>query len=382
MPPTKKTLGWRELRLGIFVAAAIVGLIVLLLNASGDFSLFSSKLKLRARFPSAEGIRPGSEVRLAGTRVGKVNTVQILDPTETVNTPNKVELQLLVDQKIDGRDARERIRTDSIAQLASPSLLGSDKIINVSPGTPLGQPIGDNALLQTTASGGFDALVSSGSDLSQQLNQLSKQFTDIATRINQGQGTLGRFVNDEAFYNSLNATVRETQDLLRQIRTGQGSAGKLVNDPALYNNLNNLTTQLQAISDDLRKGRGTAGKLLTDEQLYNDLRATTTKLNRSIDEVQVLITDVRQGRGTLGKLATDDAIYNDARTAISRFNTTAERIDTLVAGIQRGEGTAGKLVTDEQLYNNVNQLSSESVKLLYDFRQNPKKYLSIKLSLF
>jgi phospholipid/cholesterol/gamma-HCH transport system substrate-binding protein len=57
-------------------------------------------------------------------------------------------------------------------------------------------------------------------------------------------------------------------------------------------------------------------------------------------------------------------------------------VDNIVAGIQRGEGTAGKLVHDDQLYNNVNQLSSETVKLLYDFRQNPKKYLTVRFSIF
>ena len=78
----------------------------------------------------------------------------------------------------------------------------------------------------------------------------------------------------------------------------------------------------------------------------------------------------------------DEQIYNDARAAIARFNTAAERIDNVVAAAQRGEGTVGKLLTDETLYSNVNQLSSESVKLLYDFRQNPKKYLTIKFQLF
>jgi len=94
------------------------------------------------------------------------------------------------------------------------------------------------------------------------------------------------------------------------------------------------------------------------------------------------VADLNAGRGTAGKLLKDEQLYNDARAAIARFNTAAERIDNVVAGAQRGEGTVGKLLTDEALYSNVNQLSSEGVKLMYDFRQNPKKYLTIKFQLF
>src|SRR5262249_6641436 len=33
-------------------------------------------------------------------------------------------------------------------------------------------------------------------------------------------------------------------------------------------------------------------------------------------------------------------------------------------------------------YNSINDVSAEMVKLLYDFRQAPKKYLTVKVSLF
>ncbi len=95
-----------------------------------------------------------------------------------------------------------------------------------------------------------------------------------------------------------------------------------------------------------------------------------------------MVADINAGRGTFGKLLKDEQIYNDARIAIAKVNTTAERIDSLVAAAQRGEGTVGKLLTDDTLYSNVNQLSSEGVKMIYDFRQNPKKYLTIKFELF
>jgi phospholipid/cholesterol/gamma-HCH transport system substrate-binding protein len=380
MPPAKKTIGMREVRVGLLVIIAIVVLILMILNASGDIS-FSRKLHLRAKFASADGLRPGAEVRLAGVRIGKVDEVRLLPATANPDEP-RVETTLSIDSKVNGRPVTELIRTDSKAQLTSPSLLGSDKVINIIPGSALGAAVPENHELPSAQSAGFDQLTANGNDLVQQLNKLSNQLTGITTKINEGQGTLGRFVNDEAFYDNLNRTVRETQDLVAQIRNGQGSAGKLVNDPALYNNLNDVTVQLKSIADDLHRGRGTAGRLLTDEALYNEARSAISRLNVAVDQISQVAADVRAGRGTAGKLLTDEALYNDARAAIARFNTTAERIDTVVAGIQRGEGSAGKLITDDQLYNNVNQLSAESVKLLYDFRQNPKKYLTIKFSIF
>jgi phospholipid/cholesterol/gamma-HCH transport system substrate-binding protein len=380
MPPAKQTIGLREVRVGLLIIISVVILILLVLNASGDIS-FSRKLHLKARFASADGLRPGAEVQLAGVRIGKVDDVRLLPVT---NNPDnyRVETTLSLDAKVNGHPITDLVRTDSKAQLTSPSLLGSDKVINLVPGTAAGQPISDGAELNSVQSAGFDQLTANGNDLVQQLNKLSQQLTDITDKINKGQGTLGRFVNDEAFYDNLNHTVREAQDLIGQIRTGQGSAGKFVNDPALYNNLNDVTVQLRAIADDLHRGRGTAGRLLTDEALYNEARSAISRLNNAVDQINQIAADIHAGRGTAGKLLTDEALYNDARSAIARFNTTAERIDNVVAGIQRGEGSAGKLLTDEALYNNVNDFAGNANKLLYDFRQNPKKYLTIKFSIF
>jgi phospholipid/cholesterol/gamma-HCH transport system substrate-binding protein len=381
MPPAKKRVGIREVRVGLLVVVAIGVLIFLILNASGDISPFSKKIHLRARFSSGDGLRRGSEVRLAGVRIGKVDDVRLLPPTE--NPREKVEATFSIDSEIDGRPATDLIRNNSTALLSSPSILGAEKVINVTPGTDLGLPVKDGDMIRTGDEGGtVQALTTSGTQLMDQLNALSKEFTEISAKINQGQGTIGQFVNNEAFYNNLNSTMRDVNELVRQIQSGRGSAGRFVNDPALYNNLTAVSQSLQGIADDLRAGRGTAGKLLTDDAIYNEARGAIARLNRSVDSIDLIVNDLRQGRGTAGKLLTDEAIYNDARAAIARFNTAAERIDNVVAGVQRGEGTAGKLLTDDQLYNNVNQLSAESVKLIYDFRQNPKKYLTIKFELF
>jgi phospholipid/cholesterol/gamma-HCH transport system substrate-binding protein len=381
MPRSNQSVGLNQLRVGIFVLISIIILVFLILNASGDINPFTRKLHLKARFVDANGLREGAEVRLAGVRVGKVDEITLLPPSDVPNAP-RVEALMLIDSTIDGRPATERIRTDSTAQQGSPSLLGNEMLINITPGTAVGQPVKDYATLPSSSSNTVNDFATSGTDLAQRLSKLSDEISSIVREVKEGKGTVGRLFSDEALYNNLNATIRETEDVMRQIRSGEGAAGKFLNDPAIYNNANEVTLQLRKIAEDLRAGRGSAGKLLTDDQLYNRINRTADRLDRSVEQINAMIVDVNAGRGTLGKLIKDEQIYNDARTAIARFNTTAERIDNMVSAAQRGEGTVGKLLTDDALYSNVNQLSSESVKLLYDFRQNPKKYLTIKFELF
>ena len=381
MPRSTKNVTLSQLRVGIFVLIAIGVLIFLILNASGDINPFSRKLHLKARFVDANGLREGSEVRLAGVRVGKVDKIILLEPSQVPNAP-RVEAQMVIDSSIDGRPASERIRSDSQAQQGSPSLLGNEMLINITPGSAMGAPVQDYAILPASSSNTVNDFATSGTDLAQRLSKLSDQISDLVQSVKKGEGTMGRLFSDEALYNNLNATIRETQDVMTAIRSGNGSAGRLINDPALYNNANDVIVQLKTIADDLRAGRGSAGKFLTDDELYVRINRTADRLDKSVDQINLLIADVNAGHGTLGKLIRDEQMYNDARAAIARFNTTAERVDTMVAAAQRGEGTVGKLLNDETLYTNVNQLSSEGVKMLYDFRQNPKKYLTIKFELF
>jgi phospholipid/cholesterol/gamma-HCH transport system substrate-binding protein len=381
MPRSNRSITLSQVRVGIFILLAIGILVFLVLNASGDINPFSKKLHLKARFGDANGLRDGSEVRLAGVRVGKVDKITLLPPSDVPNAP-RVEVLMTIDSAIDGRPANERIRSDSTAQQGSPSLLGNEMLINITPGSALGQPVQDYAVLPSSSSNTVNDFATSGTDLAQRLSKLSDEINGIVKDVKDGKGTVGRLFSDETLYNNLNATIRETEDVMRQVRSGQGSAGRFLNDPALYNNANEIALQLRAIGEDLRAGRGTAGRLLTDDELYNRINRTADKLDRSVNDINLMIADINAGRGTIGRLLKDEQIYNDARAAIARFNTTAERIDNMVSAAQRGEGTVGRLLTDDTLYTNVNQLSSEGVKLIYDFRQNPKKYLTIKFELF
>lgn len=401
MVQTKPSLTLSQLRVGIFVFVGLAVLAFLILNSTGDFNPFEQKLRLKARFAAADGLREGSEVQIAGVRIGKVESVALLPP----DSPEEalIEATMAVDAELNGRPVTERIRTDSTAQLIAVSVLANDKLINITPGTVKGDPVKEGHVLESRDAISINQLTKTGNELLQQINKLAVPANEILNKANQGEGTLGRIVNDESLYRNLDSTIAETrltvvrlQSMLDKVNNGQGTAGKLLNDPALYNSLNRTVAQLESISNDIKSGRGTAGKFVTDDALYNetraaiiDLRTSAAKFNTVIDDLKSITSDLTGGTGSAGKFLKDEQLYDNARDTLAKFNSTADKLDLILGDARAGRGTIGRLVTDETLYNNinqtasnVNQFSSETTKLIYDFRQNPKKYLRIKLSLF
>ncbi|HMM79375.1 MAG TPA: MlaD family protein [Pyrinomonadaceae bacterium] len=394
MPRTRQRIKFSELRVGIFVLVALLVLGYLVLNSSGDFNPFEKKFALKARFVSADGLHPAADVQLAGVSIGKVVDVKFL-PSDTPDG-NRIEATLSVSRQIQGQPIDEMIRTDSTAQLIATSVLGNEKMINITPGTEKGNSVSENFVLESSAAISMNQLTATGNDLLKQINKLAIPANEILNKANTGDGTLGKIVNDDDLYNNLDGAVAETKETMKRlqatidkINSGQGSAGKLVNDPKLYDSLAKTAASLEAISSDIRAGKGSAGKIVNDDALYNETRAAVADLRKITEDFRAITADLRAGKGTLGKLLTDDKMYEDTRTALDRFNSTAGRIDAILSDAQAGKGTLGKLITDETLYNSVNQTANnvatftgEGTQLLKDFRANPKKYLRIKLAIF
>ena len=408
MPKTNRNITFSQLRVGLFVLFGILVLGFLILNSSGDINPFTERLQLKARFVNADGLREGSEVQLAGINIGRVTAVRLLPPDNPEDT--KIEALMSIESILDGKPIKERIRSDSTAQLVATSVLANDKLINITPGTPEGSAVRSNHVLDSRSAISVNQLTQTGNDLLQQINKLAIPTSQILNKANQGEGTLGNMINNDSLYNNLDATLGEAklsmvkvQTIIDRVKNGDGTAGRLLNDPALYENLSKSVLSLEKITTDLQNGKGTAGKFLSDEKLYSEATATIKDVRDTLKDVQPAIKrlntisgsfeqiakELNEGKGTAGKFLKDEQLYADAKKAIASLNSVSEKVDVLLGDAQKGKGTFGKLITDETLYNNlnstmsnVNQLSNESTKLLYDFRQDPKKFLTIKFKLF
>ena len=94
-----------------------------------------------------------------------------------------------------------------------------------------------------------------------------------------------------------------------------------------------------------------------------------------LKKADLMMDRIEKGEGTLGKLSQDAALYEKSKNALESFATLANEIE-------EGKGTLGKLLKDPGLYNNLDQSTAEISKLLYDLRQDPKKYLTIRFRIF
>jgi phospholipid/cholesterol/gamma-HCH transport system substrate-binding protein len=377
--PQKPQIRLAQLRVGLLVTASVAVIILVIFWISDDSSPFTERTLLKSYFSGVQGLRVGAEVRLSGVGIGSVKELNFRNQIPATPTqPDYVEVVMEVSGELDGRPAVERIRSDSRAYLETAGVLG-DNVINITPGSLAGAPIKPGGVIEGVSKPSVGDILSTAQTAMGNLNAVSDDIKAVTGRIRAGAGTAGRFLNDEEVYVNLNHTIQQAERLLYEVRRGPGTAGRLISDPALYGQITNVAARFERIAtqldEQLSTGQGTLGKLLKDEQLYNRADSLLAELNAGAADLSQLTTQIRRGEGTVGKLVNDEAVYADLRAA-------ANDLRTLTARLERGEGTAGLLLKDPRLYNNVNTLSTELVKLLYDFRQNPKKYLDIDLEIF
>jgi len=355
----RRSLAWTELRVGLLVIASFALLALAIFYVSGQSGIFTKRYTVTAFFSSANGLRSGAEVWLEGVTIGNVDQVRI---SKQADPQRSVEVDLKLDENY-----RNIIRTDSMVTIGTIGLLG-DKYVDITRGSEAGQVVPDGGQLQGSEAGDIAKIVTGTSDFVANLDALSNQVKKVADRIDRGEGTLGKFITDTSIYDNADSTMREANAFVRDLRMGNGTIGKLVSDDEAYNRFNALMDRMDNLIETAQNGHGTFGKFINDPAVYD-------KTDQVLARVQSVADRIDRGEGTLGKLTRDDAMYNELRQSVNKFTD-------LVASIQNGEGSAGKFLKDPTLYNTWNESASEIQKLLYDFRQNPKKFLTINFKLF
>jgi phospholipid/cholesterol/gamma-HCH transport system substrate-binding protein len=313
--------------------------------------------------PTVSGLATGAPVRVDGVDVGNVETIKLVPraPDQAPDKNRNIEVVMRLDKRF-----QNYILSDSVASQVTEGLLGN-RYLNITRGMT-GAPLRDGQEVKGTGEKAMMEVVERSSDLLGNLQALTVEVQDLIAGVKQGKGNLGKLLTDEKAYNNLNSLLAKSNELVSNVRAGQGTLGKLVASDEIYNKLGTTVDNVNEIMADVRAQKGTIGKLMYDPTLYDQLK-------EAINNGNTVMGDLRAGKGTLGKLATDDALYNQLRdTSTNLANATAKLNDNTTS--------AGKLFSDPQLYDNLTGLTGDLRLLIGDFRQNPKKFLHFKVTIF
>ncbi len=228
-----------ETIVGLFVIVSLAALFIMVVIIARQEGLFQSYVEYQATFKNVSGLKPGSEVHLAGVTVGSVKEITI-EPSGL----SKVTFNVM-------SRYGDQIREDSRASIGYMGMLG-DKSLDLSAGSPGKAAIPPNGpvasiepldLTQLLARMGpsleslqtildnlakiSGTLVGKEGDFTKTFNQLMEIFS----KVNQGQGTLGMIVNDPQLYHETTATISSARKVFTDMGQSKGALGTLVNDP-------------------------------------------------------------------------------------------------------------------------------------------------------
>ena len=102
-----------------------------------------------------------------------------------------------------------------------------------------------------------------------------------------------------------------------------------------------------------------------------NLDSLTASFNAERGNIHTILSNLNRISEDLLQANVDDAVEN--------LNKTLININTMVTQVNSGSGTLGKLVHKEELHTEMNKTIKSLELLLNDLRTNPKRYVHFSL---
>jgi phospholipid/cholesterol/gamma-HCH transport system substrate-binding protein len=190
------------------------------------------------------------------------------------------------------------------------------------------------------------------------IEQLTTQLRAVEatiTMIEQGQGPVGQFISTDTMYRQILADLDGFERQFRKLATPSSPAGRLVFTDELYQKIKVPLDHIEASLAEVSAGRGRLGGLLRDDSQYNQIQGRLSGLRQTLSRIQ-----------GAPLIQTDDlyVAWNHA------LGSLIEGVDNL---------NTSPLLTTTEMYDNLNGFAQQVGANIRDFRQNPQKYLRIRV---
>jgi phospholipid/cholesterol/gamma-HCH transport system substrate-binding protein len=289
-------------RVGLFFLLGVALIWVTYETLSGGKLFQPNGYTLVAPFPSLQDLKVSDDVRMAGVQIGSVSATRLAH--------NRAEAVLLINKGVN-------VPSDATATIASAGIIGTDYIA-IDLGSEGAPPLAPGAEIRTRVTPDVATIMSELGDLGQKLDGALKTINDAFGGSGKAGGglfqKLDRLVGDNQV--KIDATMSNLQDITGKLNRGEGTLGKLINDPRMHDELLAAVSEFRSTADQAKEfiasaqgmvaqvkaGQGALGVLLYDTQTAEDLKLTV----RNVRDVSDKLTS---GKGTLGRLINDDSLF-------------------------------------------------------------------------
>ncbi len=296
----KKSIS-QNARLGIFVIAGTVFLVVLLYMIGAKRSLFSSTFRISAQFYNVNGLMEGNNVRFSGINVGIVEQVEI-------NTDSTIKVTMLIEDKV-----KQYVKKSAVASVGTDGLMGN-KLVNIN-SVKNGSiaHVEDGDILNTLKPIETDEMLRTLNTTNDNIKFITGDLKKITQKINSSN-TLWSLLMDTVIADNLKQAIVNIKV------TGSRTAI--------------ITGDLQEITKGFKNSKSLVATLFTDTMLSSELENTILKLNVSSDKIayvsgdlSTLTSKMKSGEGTIGMLVTDSVFANDLRSTLKNLDKGTKGFD-------------------------------------------------------
>lgn len=286
----------RNVILGVFVLVGAALFVTGIFFIGSKSEMFSKTFPISARFNNATGLKPGSNVRYNGVKVGIVRSVKLINDT-----------LVQVDMNIEAAK-RVFILTDAIASIVSDGLMG-DKLVNITAGKGDGGPIHDHDFICSRNALVTDQMLETLNRSNENIRVITDNLKTLTSEINANNGTAQMLYRDTTMahnlkqsFSNLDAITQKVlkvsgslQEVSSKLDHGDGTISQLLNDTALAHNLSLTMDNLKETSDELirasgslsrtvekaNSGKGAINMLLTDSTLTTNIQQSMTNIKKA-----------------------------------------------------------------------------------------------------
>ena len=263
-----------EFKVGAFVFVGLSLLAALVVQFGRIGEGFKTYYPLTVRFADASGLLKGSDVLLAGAKIGRVS-----DGPHLVREGQGVAVPLRIYDYV-------KIPAGSKFSVGSSGLLG-DRFVNVT--MPPGKPtafVPKNAEIEGTRETGIDDLTKAGGELVSDLRTTVQNINTTVTRLNQDALSATNMQNFKQSIDHLSDATGSLADaskkldgVIEKADSAVASVGKDADEmqPVIADARKTVQAATQVFRE-AREGKGLLPALLTNQELANDLRALIANL--------------------------------------------------------------------------------------------------------